>query len=353
METIENIYNKIINNGKWRYYNNEDLKNLKFDELFNDDNKSYTFIINMIIESGKIADQLKKCLDALKTKENAEGEDRRLRHIVSLFFLGFAIYENIQIIKKGIDEQIEDLGILHKEFSSSKRFAFIWFLLCIFHDLGYAYERKLVKEPGQIVKVKMPTGFIPSKYTKENIDRYDKYRQCKWNVKDHGIWGGKVFYSEMIAIGKKIAENQRNNEFKIFETENVGKLYQYAAWIIMCHNINYNTNNDDYTNCYRCQKLDDFILSKARCISIKNNPLLFLFCFADTIEPTKKLHSKTHDPQKDKLICNSLKLEFKDNSMKFVLDDDYGAFGKYKDCLLEMNEWLIDVDAKDLSICFE
>lgn len=351
METIESIYNDVIKSNEWNYYGANNYNIRTFEDIFKEQDISYGFIKNMIVESGKInANNLCDCLDRLKKEEP---NTNRLRHVVSLFYLGFALYSKISVIKSYIDKQISGLGILNHENSAERRFSFFWFLLCIYHDLGYAYENCLIKDnKGNEKELLMPEGFSPKIYTKENIDKYDKYRQCKWNVKDHGIWGGRVFYSEMLEIGKDIARSQMNTN-KIFEKDDVEQIYQYAAWLIMCHNINFDNGKSEYTNCYKCQGLDDFIIPKVRCISLTNNPLLFLFCFADTIEPTKKLKSASGDSVKDMEICKTLKMELSNDKIKFGLDDlqDYVVSDSYVKNLEGLSDWLIDVN-DNLEIIF-
>ena len=229
--------------------------------------------------------------------------------------------------------------------------SFMWFLLCIFHDFGYAYEKKLIPETNGDMGLEMPDAFMPVIYSKENNEKYARYRHCVFGCYDHGIYGGRVFYSEMLNIGRRIAAD---NKFKIhFKTNGVEKLYQYAAWIISCHNMFYNKGNDKYTRCYKCMGLDDFVKPKARCLTLKSNPLLFLFCLADSIEPTKALTSE--DGGSDYEICKELRIGFNkdENLMRFDLSNIscVEIAEKYKKNIKSLNDWLIDV-SDDLTIRF-
>ena len=142
METIEKIYNDVIKSNKWNYYEIKECAISSYNDLFEGQDVAYKFILAMFSESGKIpAQNLCECLDKLK---NEEPDTNRLRHVVSLFFLGIALYSNISVIRDYIDNQISGLGILNKENSAERRFSFFWFLLCIYHDLGYAYENGLL-----------------------------------------------------------------------------------------------------------------------------------------------------------------------------------------------------------------
>jgi hypothetical protein len=100
-------------------------------------------------------------------------------------------------------------------------------------------------------------------------------------------------------------------------------------------------------------ELDDFIKSKARCVSLKNYPLLFLFCLADSVDPIKALISKYGES--DYEICKGLKIGFnKDiNLMKFDLSNitRKEVADKYIKSIKSLNDWLIDV-SDDLTIRF-
>lgn len=355
MKTIEELYNEIISKENyWNYYNKEnreisDLTTFKI--LLTKSEYCKNFIKGMMDISGKgLSDEMNDILNMLNEKENDPIIGRRLRHIVSNFFFGHVLYQNISIVRLSVDEYIKDLNAFKKKKDKQQLFSFMWFILCIFHDFGYVYENNLktINHAELEDDIEQPIDFKPQIYTKTNIDNYSKYRLCKFGVYDHGIYGGKVFYRQMLSIGNQLKAKSDN---MIFETENVEPIYQYAAWIIMCHNIFYNNGNDNYTDCYRCCGLDDFIKPKARCITLKNNPLLFLFCLADTLEPTKVLKSKSNNPSKDLKICSLLKLDFCKNSIKFDLSDlsDYIVGEKYKNNIKGINDWLADV-SDDLTI---
>ncbi len=356
-KSLDDLYNKVTRNKEtWDYYN--DLNPLSgsydFKEIINGSSSFYSKLIKELLgRSGKIAAQdMLKCVDELFKKEEEEkydmDADKRLRHIVSLFFFGHVLYGNCDSIRKNVSRQLRTIGF-PKTDDDARTFSFMWFLLCIFHDLGYAYEYNLIKDNQKMslsaIEEIKPSNFLPLIYNEKNLLQYNHLRQCKWGVNDHGIWGGFSFYKNMLRVGKEIEEKQNEYNIKIFETENVEHIYQYAAWIIMCHNIFYNNGKDNYTDCYRCCGLDDFIQPKARCITLKNNPLLFLFCLADTLEPTKVLKSKSKNPQDDLKLCRLLKMDFGKSSIKFNLSglSDYIVGEKYNNNIKGINDWLADV----------
>ena len=361
---IHSLYKDVIGYKTcWNYYDiNTDIKNLtQLYNINNTDDKydyNYEFIKELLEAGGKdLSGKLQSCLDVLmKNEKNSTDKELsgRLRHIVSLFFWGHVLYRNVPIIQNQIERQFQTFvenGMFEVADNIQQNFSFMWFLLCIFHDFGYAYEKKLIPETNCDLGLEMPDAFIPVIYSKENNEKYARYRHCVFGCYDHGIFGGRVFYSEMLNIGRRIAAD---NKFKIhFKTDGVEKLYQYAAWIISCHNMFYNTGNDKYTRCYKCMGLDDFVKPKARCLTLKNNPLLFLFCLADSIEPTKALTSE--DGESDYEICKKLRIGFNkdENLMRFDLSNISckEVAEKYKKNINSLNDWLIDV-SDDLTIRF-
>lgn len=351
---IETLYNSVINNQcKWNYYNT-DLPFVKFENLYEDADSLFIFVKTLLNNSAKDPSTVLDALKALKENETS-GKNRelrgRLRHIVSLFFFGHVFYQNIPIIKTEIQNQFKQFvknGMFKETDDIQQNFSFMWFLLCMFHDLGYAYEKKLIPSQDDSNSLDKPVGFLPPIYSTENIEKYANYRHCVFGCDDHGIYGGKVFYNEMLDIGNEIAKNEKLK--KRFE-KGVEEIYQYAAWVIACHNIFYNSGDDEYTQCYKCMGLSDFIKSKSRCLTLKNNPLLFLLCLADSIEPTKALVSK--DGKVDKDICKNLIIGFneKKNLIKFDLSEITckEAVDRYRKNIEGLNAWLVDV-SNDLTI---
>lgn len=359
------LYNEIIKKRScWDYYGLKmDVKD--FNLLYNngDSNdsldKNYEFIVELLKAGGKkLSANLIRCLNALKENEqniNNIELNGRLRHIVSLFFWGHVLCLNIPVVKTQIEQQINQFinnGMFDVEDDIQHCFSFMWFLLCIFHDFGYAYEKNLIPKVDIEHNLYMPNGFLPSIYSTGNIMKYAQYRHCVFGCNDHGIYGGRVFYNEMLEIGNRIATD---NKLKIrFRTDGVDKIYQYAAWVISCHNIFYNKGNDDYTSCYKCNGLDDFIKPNARCLTLNNNPLLFLFCLADSIEPTKVLTYK--DGINNKKLFKELNICFKKEHNIMIFDLSKipckEAVERYKNKIIGLDDWLINV-SDNLILKFE
>lgn len=360
MESLNNIINSILQNPeKWSYYPNDNEHNnnlsneIREPEDINNPEKCYRFIEQYIRISGKEYNFVSDALRFFK-KEETNGEvsyDKRLCHIVSLFFLGLALYNHKSgYFSKEIRNELRSLDVFDENDDIDQQFIFVWFLVYMFHDLGYVYENQLkettidgalLKEakrlrnkfPWFIKKYIKENLIIRLKYGKETIPthyeaivkNYLKYR----GNRDHGILGGICFATEVAKLREQKYKYARDDEQKRWKPE-LDKLYYYVGWRICCHNIWYKRICEssiqefiDYANA----GLSPLILGnekekngiyKEYPISSVNHPLFFFFCLVDTIEPTKICggipHNMTFDITNDNNNNYVLKISCPDNS---------------------------------------
>jgi len=116
------------NDGTWNYYANGEIYRIN---PFKSTVESIEFIKKFITLSGKNAQELFNKINEL---------DDRAVHVVSTFFLGVYIYENSDLIKCSIDNKMKKYRD-NRRYKSDIKFCFIWFLICLFHDLGYSFEK--------------------------------------------------------------------------------------------------------------------------------------------------------------------------------------------------------------------
>lgn len=165
---------------------------------------------------------------------------------------------------------------------------FLWFHICLYHDLGYSKEDKSVKSGIDFCwasKHKLGTrSGVPELY--ERIYKnYFTYRKIECKVTDHGIYAGLKMYEDLLIIYKQHPGWNRNLEL----------LYNVASWVVLAHNIWY-AKDTDRINCdlFRKYHLEELILETdlhgvpvKYPILLSAHPVLFLFCLVDTIEPMK------------------------------------------------------------------
>lgn len=305
----------------WNYYNGE--------EEFTENpmlsiEKSKEFIRNFIKLSRKSENELNRQIDKI---------EMRTTHIVSTFFIGHYIYKNNEKIKTSINEQLENLKQKWKV-KSNVNFSFIWFLTCLFHDLGYAIEEKdirynsletLKKEQGESMIELMEVEGIPTFYKDIHSHYYD-YRIKHHQKNDHGITAAYLLFDSLCKI--RTFEENKGQSSLCWEKE-LENVYNFCAWNILAHNIWFcNESDKEKVEKYKNFHLDELILddtseSKYK-ISLKEHPFFFFLCLVDTIEPYKRIKDY-ENLSKIKLQVFNEKIEISSESenedIKKVLDD--------------------------------
>ena len=262
---------------------------------------------------------------------------QRIRHIVSIFFMGIILYNNSCSIKNRIRETLMRYECLNLDFSSEdRRFSYVWMLICLFHDLGYAIEENTpCKEDYDWGKMPLKPKNFPKVFSKQLIKNYASFRLCKFGVYDHGILGGMKFYDDLCRLRERKSHSGCTERYW---GEEMKQFYALAAWVIMCHNIWMIKETDKNALSYRCHGLKAIIGNTKYVISSKYHPLLFLFCLTDTIDFSKLLGREFFDA----MCC--IKLDFSDN--KLLLDIP-ASLNVDTSVLLNMNSWLTNVKVNE------
>ena len=329
MKELSQIYREIFaDHSKWKYYSKMNTN------PFETDYDTKQFITRFIELSGKAEDNpLYENINKL--------EDIRISHIVSTFFLGTYLYNHVKPIKNSIDKVITRFK---KQNPYSKiEFSFIWFLICLFHDLGYSIEdHEDYTDFDDFINGKVKYFLrervgVPSFYE----DVYKNYFNYRLNSKnnfikkpDHGICGGIVLFNE---LNKILLRKQKQKDIKsegLSWNKKLLNIYRYASWVILSHNIFFIRKGDVDESIYMDNKLDALILKEGQSskIDLKKYGFLYLFMLVDTIDPIKKVKTfENLGKIKCKVESNLITLEIEDENIRI----DY-----YKK-VLELKEWLI------------
>lgn len=163
-------------------------------------------------------------------------------------------------------------------FDETEEYSFeeIWYMICQCHEEKIERKDTDISDAGVLPLYQYIEGGIQytngisvrsSMYTELEVVDYFWFRNvCSADGKpDHGIVGGMLLYEYLIQRRMK-----RGGEFD----NSVLNLYSYAANTMMVHNMHK-------------QKED------GRKISFWEDPLLFLFLFAETIEPLQYIRNET------------------------------------------------------------
>lgn len=294
MKNLRDCYEEIIEGKKWCYYTS-DYPNLSIETLKNED-ESYEFIKEYFKCGGK---EQVFCFEIIQ--EHEEKVKRRAPHIISTFLLGFIVADSFGI-------NADSFGINADE--DERKFKYLWFLTCLYHDIGYVYEEEskcehlcAIQTGGldaakKICGIKYTSNDEFSTYCKEYVNIYLSHRaRCTYGKKgkiDHGIVGGLMLYDRL----RKNYESARPKTSDsagtesgfyyndLFFSKEHFKYYAEAADAIIAHNI-WKSTLDNYLEIEQYMKLNATNIPN---ITI-DKKMAFVLAIADTLEPLKRTNN--------------------------------------------------------------
>jgi len=328
-KSLYSQYEQLLKSGNWKYY---PFKGALDIDVFSDRDSMRSFFESYLGKGGKADLSIFKYINTLSKS--------RLQHTLSCFLLGILIYESNKHLSRRINSVLEKIPIQNIE-GPRERFKYLWLLISIFHDFGYAFENKDVELSKNefdelITELNSHPESIPIIYSQELLKNYAKYRLCRFGIDDHGICGGIKLYSDLCELRK---EKENQSTIEGYWGEDLIPSFELAAWTVACHNIwhvKYGENNVGSIMCYKCQHLEELIYNIDSRI-IKKSPFLFLLCLVDSIEPIKifndvdKLRHMAFDFSKERCI------EIHTRKICQIHKEHY--LSKIK----ELNDWLTDV----------
>ena len=280
----------------WDYYSDP----FSVDNIVNP-RKCIEFINRFFSVSGKAG-----CLvDIVNIDELLKNHPERCQHIVYVFLLGIGIYNKNSKIKIIIDEKIQHYSQKYK-CKSDVNFIFIWFLCCLFHDLGYIKENSKELEwefsYNEIGKMEGVPFFYRGK-----IKKYLKYRKMECERIDHGIYAGISMYKELCK--------------KRSEQESVLEKNSKLCW----------------------EKELEHIYNKPYPIKLNKSPLFFFFCLIDSIEPIKNI--------KDFALLRDIDIDISEDSIKISSYITNDLNENYLNSVYGMGDWLT-ITHRDMNSVF-
>lgn len=389
MTLYQRLRNEMKNHKEfWNYYS------MNCDNVLMDKDSASSFIYNYFKEGSK--------LYTIDTWANSMSEFIQMRnvHTVNVFFIG-------TFLQRKIDKDIA----IKSEVSSQYPFSYIWYLLCLAHDMGYMYEKYSkvylefpnryyyrhgkrhgamysqmfrtrqcwYREHGIDITYLTPQFGTNSKiayysrnamhrlgcnieynngiiiknprYCEKIRNNYFYYRLYEMKVLDHGIVGADEFFSNLVvnyvkeyrvmAAGDSFREtvNEFHNERGIHFCSEQIKIFAYIADCIASHNMYMAKDNDESKTMYLNYALNCLLPDKFERISYKDNPLLFILCVADTIEPSKKF---TNYRNKDVLNLISIDYCVSNNLLNVEVDEELynsDAGREYVSNIKELEKW--------------
>lgn len=345
--TLEELYAEAIETERlWNYYSNDYAYAKTRIEFAYSKLNSYSdckgFIDAYLHRGGKGDIPYAKNLEDLLPN--------RVKHIVSCFFLGSIFYIKCLRISNSIENSLQ---ITRTTESPSRHFSYLWFLTCLFHDLGYAVEdhKSTSKKENDMYKdylkelPRRPNG-IPTLYTKKTLKSYSLLRACLHSCYDHGIVGGIALYHDLCNYRRQVVETFEKIHDGLYWGEELEKDFDFASWVITCHNIWMTNEHSKDVAAYKFFGLNALIIKDSYQAKLKypissgKNPFLFLFCLVDSIEPIKVMESTDNFPKIDIVFDPS---DVKLNLSKLPTN----LRKKYAKKILDLDSWLTPVISND------
>lgn len=332
MTYLEIIRNTYQDRDGWNYYSDQD-----FPENIESPEECKQFVRVFFSKSGKAG-----CLTDIVPNWRAIPEERWM-HIVFTFFIGVFFYENNEKIKKSVDKQ---LGGLSKRIHpvSDVKFQFVWFLICLFHDLGYVIEsakQHRCKFDNRKNKIGRLSG-VPMFFSRKLYVLYEK----NIHPNDHGICGGISMFDELCEVRKWQEGFQQQNRFLSWDKTLI-PYYRLAASVVICHNMWFvnEDENEVEAKAYKSIGLQGLVKrTGVYKIDLQKYPLFFLFCLVDAVEPIKRV--------KDIKMLDKISLSLDVDMIAISLDDKCPRLEDYLD-RIGLDSWLTPSYREDDRIIIE
>lgn len=330
MKTLNQMYRELISEvDEWSYYDNPPF--LSIDTLYSPD-QSFDFIKAYFKCGGK-----QSVFDD-RHLQNSKDILERSPHIISTYLLGILITKAFRID-------------LHTYTEDTINFKYLWFLACLYHDVGYVYENtncckelKMTQTDGldairNICNIQYLNNREFITYNKQYVNTYLIHRATCSNGKtgklDHGIIGGLLLYDRLRKNFEKAwkqvcCENESKESFiynGLHFSKKQYKYYEIAADAIISHNIWV----DPLKEYLKSENEQNIEIRKIK----SDNPIAFILALADTIEPIKKYGSFALD----KIYYEEIKKGFK----IYMPDTENSKMYKY---ISDIGNW-IDVEVME------
>lgn len=318
---------KELSQNEWDYYseiNDKELKNPFTSYLSHN-----RFLEKFFYRSGKNG-----LLEIINYLPNKKLDNNRIKHTNSIFFLGVLLYTKTNLSNSFFDEENP---------AEYKRFPFLWFLTCLFHDFGFTYEKDnsstngINKISDLINRFNISNNILntnPSQINRtlfSNIENYFNYRLNVDKVIDHGIFAGFFLYDRLVKIReKKIREF--DNEY--FWGSILIEQYAQVSIAIATHNIW--IPPEEKFEIYTKSGLSD--LTSFTALKFSDFHLLYLLGIVDTIDPIKMFLRDEHKPD---YILRNICFNFENNIIEIKNKENSNLnFQRMIDAVKGLENWL-------------
>lgn len=239
--------------------------------------------------------------------------------------------------KRWYQEHGIDIAYLHPPFGARSNIAY--------------YYRSTTGKFGSAIEYNNGTIIKTPRYSGETKNNYFYYRLQEMSKLDHGIVGADEFFSRLVVNYVKEYRVMAAGDFfreSIYEFHNQRglhfcseqiKLFAYIADCIASHNMYKADDDERRVTKYLDYSLNCLLPDEFEPISYKDNPLLFILCVADTVEPSKRFPDYRNE---DVLNLISIEYSLRDNFLYVEIDEelyDSEAGHRYASDIDELKKW--------------
>lgn len=276
--------------------------------------------------------------------------EERYTHMVATYFLGIYLAKVF-------------FASAELDINGDKDFRWLWFLLCLYHDIGYAFEEnrrefcaintydKIINDKRIKIKHIFYEKLDNPIYPQDLIANYFNYCISELGFLNHGIIGGLLLYDRLKKICFEACKKYCDQNNMMFIeggsfvynnrrwAENDLKIFAHLADIIVAHNI-WKASRDSIS-LYKQYDLHGLIDVKVEPPTGLYDKLFYLLCICDTIEPTKNFRKNY------KITLDSIDIKIKEEiEISTTLEESsrLSWFNKIQD----LNDWLsVSVEKRD------
>jgi hypothetical protein len=351
---MKSLFEEIVNLTNWNYYNSNSNGDIR---EWNSNSEHIEFIKKFLDVSGKESIKDSFFTDELERVGISLDNFGRAIHTNSVFFIGCLLYEKL-LLKERIKFIRED--------GEKDEFHFIWFLTSLVHDFGYFAEKDKSKFPyitedvlslnlkHDLLKYRNEWNSSNRNYLKEAYDEYSEptkviidyipdYFKEAFNGErssgdkskiEHGIYSGLVLYDGLVKNRLERRDNS-SNSLGLYWKDDLDKFYAKASFSIAIHNM----------------RRDGIVKDPGRLkFSLKDEPYLFLFGLADTIEPTKMYNCYNIE-----YILKNILFDIKENTI--ILQNSFNSELDFSEVIKKINgleSWLnVTVNSEENRVTIE
>lgn len=303
--------------------------------------------------------------NALTFPFKAEYRKDHFRHIhmVSLYLLALSSLESGGPLYARLPMQLDYVSHPDK---------YMWFLTCLYHDTASCVEECDWNKGKQVIQHFDPCYCIYSyeksdgekfvtSYPKEVIKRYYEYVLDTRKNQDHGILGGVLFFDKMCRNFREKTSGcstivngvYNKTDSNLMWCDSTLDAAAYISDAIISHNLWTCRATDPVADEYRRYGLYELIISSDQeRISFSHpatNPLVFLLCLFDTLEPVKRFWN-TDDAEEIQKFLKLISIQWGEKEVLIKWKAEamkYAGFYDWMKSIVGMERWL----AVDISLC--